>query len=132
MESFEKPGTQVPASAQQSLFTVVSHGQTEEYAMNWNVDGRLLTGDCGHSNQIYLTTCRNDTGTSFVADRKAFRGYTALVEDIQWSPEVLSVLASFSVDQTIKIWDVWVKNHTYVLDVLDAQDSDINVISWNC
>ncbi|KAJ2817129.1 Ribosome assembly protein rrb1, partial [Coemansia erecta] len=132
MESFEKPGTQVSASAQQSLFTVVSHGQTEEYAMDWNVDGRLLTGDCGHSNQIYLTTRRNDTGASFVTDRKAFRGYTALVEDIQWSPEESSVFASCSVDQTIKIWDVRAKNHKYALDVLDAHDSDINVISWNC
>ncbi|KAJ2826470.1 Ribosome assembly protein rrb1, partial [Coemansia erecta] len=31
MESFENPGTQVPASAQQPLFTVASHGRTEGY-----------------------------------------------------------------------------------------------------
>ncbi|KAJ2125396.1 Ribosome assembly protein rrb1 [Coemansia sp. RSA 720] len=126
MNTFDTPGTQVPTSAQQPMFTVASHGRTEGYAMDWNADGRLLTGDC--NSQIYLTTRRND---SFVADRTAFKGHTASVEDIQWSPEEASVFATCSVDQTIKIWDVRAKNRNYALEVPNAHDSDINVISWN-
>ncbi|KAJ2689312.1 Ribosome assembly protein rrb1 [Coemansia spiralis] len=129
MNAFENPGTQVPASAQQPLFTIASHGNTEGYSMDWNADGRLLTGDCGSN--IYLTTRRNDTGSNFVADRTPFRGHKASVEDIQWSPEEGSVFASSSVDQTIKIWDVRAANHGFALDVPNAHDSDINVISWN-
>ncbi|KAJ2455755.1 Ribosome assembly protein rrb1 [Coemansia sp. RSA 2336] len=129
MESFENPGASVPTAVQQPLFTVASHGRAEGYAMDWNLDGRLLTGDC--SSQIYLTTRRNDTGASFVADRNAFRGHTASVEDIQWSPEEASVFASCSVDQSIKIWDVRAKTRKYALDVPNAHDSDVNVISWN-
>ncbi|KAJ2306685.1 Ribosome assembly protein rrb1, partial [Coemansia sp. RSA 2706] len=129
MESFETPGTQVPASVHQPLFTVASHGRTEGYAMDWSADGRLLTGDCG--SKIFLTTRRNDTGASFVADRSAFRGHTASVEDLQWSPEEASVFASCSVDQTIKIWDVRAKSRGFALEVPNAHDADINVISWN-
>ncbi|KAJ2679482.1 Ribosome assembly protein rrb1 [Coemansia spiralis] len=129
MDSFENPGTQPPSSALQPLFTIASHGQTEGYAMDWNLDGRLLTGDC--SSNIYLTTRRSDTGSSFVADRNAFRGHTASVEDIQWSPEEASVFASCSVDKTIKVWDVRSKNRRFALEVPNAHDADVNVISWN-
>ncbi|KAJ2859975.1 Ribosome assembly protein rrb1 [Coemansia erecta] len=129
LEAFESPGTQVPHSSLQPLFTVASHGNTEGYAMDWNLDGRLLTGDCGGN--IYLTTRRSDSGASFVADRNAFRGHTSSVEDIQWSPDEASVFASCSADQSIKIWDVRVKHRRFALDVPNAHDSDVNVISWN-
>ncbi|KAJ1863789.1 Ribosome assembly protein rrb1 [Coemansia sp. RSA 2703] len=129
MNSFEIPGTKVPQSASQALFTVASHGSVEGYAMDWNTDGRLLTGDC--SGKLYLTTRRSDTGSDFVADRVPFKGHESSVEDIQWSPEESSVFASCSVDQTIKIWDVRVKNRKFALEVPGAHDSDINVISWN-
>ncbi|PIA16478.1 WD40 repeat-like protein [Coemansia reversa NRRL 1564] len=129
MDAFETPGAVVPTSAQQPLFTIASHGSIEGYAMDWNPDGRLLTGDC--NSKIYLTTRRSDTGANFVADRNEFRGHTASVEDIQWSPEEASVFASCSVDQSIKIWDVRAKNHGYALDVPNAHDADVNVISWN-
>lgn len=131
MNSFESPGNQAsaPPSAQRALFTVASHGSIEGYSMDWNSDGRLLTGDC--ASNIYLTTRRNDTGANFVADRKPFLGHSSSVEDIQWSPEEASVFASCSADQTIKIWDVRAKDRRYALDVPGAHDSDVNVISWN-
>ncbi|KAJ2706165.1 Ribosome assembly protein rrb1 [Coemansia sp. IMI 203386] len=127
--ALETPGSKAPPSSQQPLFTVASHGTVEGYSMDWNPDGRLLTGDC--AGNIYLTTRRSDTGANFVADRISFKGHTASVEDIQWSPEEASVFASSSVDQTIKIWDVRAKARRFALDVPGAHDSDINVISWN-
>ncbi|KAJ1726774.1 Ribosome assembly protein rrb1 [Coemansia biformis] len=129
MVAFETPGSPVPAAASQPLFTIASHGHTEGYAMDWNPDGRLLTGDC--ASKIYLTTRRNDSGASFVADRSAFQGHTASVEDIQWSPEEASVFASCSVDRTIKVWDVRAKSRRFALEVPNAHDADVNVISWN-
>ncbi|KAJ2761384.1 Ribosome assembly protein rrb1 [Coemansia sp. BCRC 34490] len=129
LNAFETPGTQIPQSAMQPLFTVASHGSIEGYAMDWSLDGRLLTGDCGGN--IYLTTRRNNSGAGFVADRSAFRGHTSSVEDIQWSPEEASVFASCSADQSIKIWDVRTRSRRFALDVPGAHDSDVNVISWN-
>ncbi|ORX69248.1 WD40 repeat-like protein [Linderina pennispora] len=129
MSAFENPGSQVPTSAQTPLFTVASHGRTEGYAMDWNPDGRLITGDC--AGKIYLTTRRNNTGASFVAENTPFRGHQGSVEDLQWSPEESSVFASCSVDQTIKIWDVRAKTRGHALEVPNAHDSDVNVISWN-
>ncbi|KAI7824540.1 WD40-repeat-containing domain protein [Kickxella alabastrina] len=129
MDALETPGTQVPASATQPLFTIASHNNVEGYAMDWSTDGRLLTGDC--DKKIFLTIRRNDTGASFVPGTKPFRGHESSVEDLQWSPEESSVFASCSADKSIKIWDVRAKNHGYALDVPNAHDSDVNVISWN-
>jgi len=60
---------------------------------------------------------------------KAFVGHKSSVEDLQWSPTEAEVFASCSSDQTIKIWDLRMKQQS--ARSWKAADCDVNVISWN-
>jgi len=58
------------------------------------------------------------------------QGHKASIEDIQWSPSQAQVLATCSVDQTIKLWDLRATKLKPQMS-FKASDCDINVISWN-
>lgn len=49
---------------------------------------------------------------------------------MQWSPTQEHVLASCSVDQTIKLWDLRATQQKPQMSFV-AHDCDVNVISWN-
>jgi ribosome assembly protein RRB1 len=61
---------------------------------------------------------------------KPLKGHTDSVEDVQFSPKQDHVLASCSVDKTVKLWDLrenkWKPQMSWV-----AHEKDVNVISWN-
>ena len=57
------------------------------------------------------------------------QGHEDSVEDIQWSPTEGNVLASCSVDRTIRIWDSRVREAPQL--TVTAHAADVNVISWN-
>jgi ribosome assembly protein RRB1 len=61
---------------------------------------------------------------------KPLKGHKESVEDLQFSPKHDHVLASCSVDKTIKLWDLrdnkWKAQLSW-----QAHDTDVNVISWN-
>ena len=105
--------------------------QTEGFALDWcpTVSGVLASGDCRKNIHIwrpgqfsstlhpficfklynvqqhifFLTPA--DLSASWVVDHRPLVGHTDSVEDIQWSPNEQNVLASCSVDKTIRIWD---------------------------
>ena len=67
--------------------------------------------------------------TSLHHTSNCLQGHEDSVEDIQWSPTEGNVLASCSVDRTIRIWDSRVREAPQL--TVTAHATDVNVISWN-
>lgn len=113
---------------QKPLFTFKGHG-TEGFSMDWSsvVGGRLITGDCNRN--IYLWEPQESSG-SWIVEKSAFKGHSASVEDLQWSPTERDVFASCSADCSIRIWDCRVRRAN-ILQVENAHPTDVNVLSWN-
>lgn len=114
--------------------TINNHGRAEGFALSWGPSDtnqsssslRLLTGDI-HS-KIFLTT---STQASFSTNVNPYTSHTSSVEDLQWSPSEPTVFASCSADQSLRIWDIRVKERRNVLGVQNAHPADVNVLSWN-
>ncbi|KAI8452768.1 WD40-repeat-containing domain protein [Phakopsora pachyrhizi] len=118
--------------------TINQHGRAEGFALSWGPPPpsstnqsspsslRLLSGDV--CSKIYLTVSDQ---SGFTTQSKPFTSHTSSVEDIQWSPTEQTVFASCSADQSLKIWDVRVKDRRSVLGVQKAHPTDVNVLSWN-
>ncbi|XP_053967498.1 glutamate-rich WD repeat-containing protein 1 [Anastrepha ludens] len=120
---------EVVNEAVRPAYTFSGH-QQEGFAIDWSAcaDGVLATGDCKRDIHIWSPL----EGGSWKVDQRPLVGHTASVEDLQWSPNEASVLASCSVDKTIRIWDCRAPpQKACMLTCDDAHQSDINVISWN-
>lgn len=135
LDQLENPAAGSAASRSESnkkpIHTIINHGRNEGYALDWAMgssvsDLRLLTGDIASS--IYLTTT---TPTGFQTQPKPFLSHTSSIEDLQWSPSESTVFASCSADRSVRIWDIRVKNRKSVLNLENAHEEDVNVISWN-
>lgn len=88
----------------------------------------MATGDCRKDIHIWTPA----EGGTFNVDQRPLVGHTASVEDLQWSPNERSVLASCSVDRSIRIWDTRAApTKACMLTATDAHQNDINVINWN-
>uniref|UniRef100_A0A6G1SN46 Glutamate-rich WD repeat-containing protein 1 n=1 Tax=Aceria tosichella TaxID=561515 RepID=A0A6G1SN46_9ACAR len=110
------------------IFTFGGH-LTEGFALDWSRlrSGSLATGDCKKG--IHVWTMR---ATDWNVDQQPLVGHENSVEDIKWSPEEAEVLASCSVDKSIRIWDLRQQaTSRCVVNVLDSHKSDVNVIDWN-
>ena len=93
--------------------------------------GRLATGACNA--ELNLFQASDETCSSFVKETvSGLQGHKASIEDIQWSSMQEKVLATCSVDQTIKLWDLRALNSQAKPQMsFKAHDCDVNVISWN-
>lgn len=112
-----------------SLLSKFKH-KTEGYAIDWSPLrlGMLASGGC--DKDIYLYEPTGSDFTEFTMHNKPLKGHKDSVEDLQFSPKQDHVLASCSVDRTIKLWDLrdnkWKSQMSW-----NAHDADVNVISWN-
>ncbi|XP_030755915.1 glutamate-rich WD repeat-containing protein 1 [Sitophilus oryzae] len=117
------------ASSASPLYTFTGHSK-EGFAMDWceTVPGVLATGDCKKDIHIWTPS---EAGT-WKVDQRPLIGHTDSVEDLQWSPNERNVLASCSVDKSIRIWDTRANpTKACMITCNDAHQSDVNVISWN-
>lgn len=115
------------------LFTFNGH-LTEGYGLDWcpTEKGTLASGDCKGNIHIWRIS-GGSSGPSWHVDQRPYNSHAPYsVEDIQWSPNERNVLASCSVDKSIKIWDTRVSPQSAcMLSVSGTHTADINVISWN-
>ncbi|KAI3600474.1 ribosome assembly protein rrb1 [Moniliophthora roreri] len=130
IEHLNTPGYKLDRkTSQKASFTIDAHS-TEGYAIDWNAPSpsslSLLTGD--NAGSIYLTTASNSGFRTFP---NPFLSHQSSVEDIQWSPTEITVFASCSSDQSIRMWDIRSKARQSVAAIQTAHESDVNVISWN-
>ncbi len=103
---------------------------TEGFALAWSptVPGAFASGDC--SKNIHLWKPTEDA--SWSVDQRPLVGHTDSVEDVQWSPNEENVLASCSVDRTVRVWDSRARpDRACMITVEGAHSSDVNVIDWN-
>jgi len=131
LENLDLPGVnqhQTSADNFKPLFSFSGH-QTEGFAMDWSlvIPGRLATGSCNRNIHLWQPS----EGGSWHVDQRPLSSHTDSVEDIQWSPNEANVLASCSVDQTIRVWDARSTGNKACMLTTKAHDSDVNVISWN-
>ena len=112
-----------------SLISKFKH-KVEGYALDWSPLrlGLLASGGCDKN--IYLYEPTGADFCEFKMHKNPLTGHKGSVEDLQFSPKQDHVLASCSVDKTVKLWDLrenkWKPQMSW-----NAHDSDVNVISWN-
>ncbi|XP_077264463.1 WD repeat-containing protein 1 l(2)09851 isoform X1 [Temnothorax americanus] len=105
---------------------------SEGFGLDWSraEPGTLASGDCKGNIHIWRV---DSGGASWHVDQRPYNSHALhSVEDLQWSPNEKNVLASCSVDKSIKIWDTRASpQNACMLTASGAHTADINVISWN-
>lgn len=111
------------------MFTFRGHN-VEGFALDWSsvTTGLLASGDCNKNIHVWKPA----EAYVWHVDQQPLHGHTKSVEDLQWSPNECNVLASCSVDQSVRIWDIRNRpSSSCVIAIENAHPTDVNVISWN-
>lgn len=91
---------------------------------------------CGTNAGTFYLFEPNDQSLSDLSRTRKFNAHSASIEDIAFSPSQSQVVATCSVDQTIKIFDLRAPTNSTSQKPqstisFQAHTSDVNVISWN-
>lgn len=103
----------------------------EGYALDWSPLKKGFLASGGQDANIHLYIPSDSTLGDWEMSKSPLKGHSASVEDVQWSPAEDSVLASCSVDTTVKIWDIRSAASKNSQITFQAHDTDVNVIAWN-
>lgn len=119
--------------------TLKSFKRTNEgYALQWHhaLPGVLAAGGQDKKIEIYLPSDENCSDWYLNSNNAnnstgILKGHKASVEGLAWSPSQNFVLASCSVDKSIRFWDLRADKQNPPIVIDSAHESDINCISWN-
>jgi ribosome assembly protein RRB1 len=103
----------------------------EGYALDWSPLKKGFLASGGQDTNIHLYIPSDSTLGDWQMTDSPLKGHNASVEDIQWSPSEESVMASCSVDTTVKIWDIRANSNSDSQITIPAHETDVNVIAWN-
>jgi ribosome assembly protein RRB1 len=129
-------------------FFVYSGHSNEGYALDWSrvVPGRLASADCdGH---IHIWNATHPVASKDVTSKASPWGNSSFeikptyspsgdnidhpsVEDLQWSPNEATVLASAECGGYVRIYDIRCPNRAMITNKIHTSGADVNVISWN-
>lgn len=129
-------------------FFVYEGHSNEGYALDWSkvVPGRLATADC--DGNIHVWNASHPVATKDITSKSSPWGnssfdikptYSACgdnidnpsVEDLQWSPNEATVLASAECGGFVRIYDIRCPNKAMISNKIHGSGADVNVISWN-
>ena len=105
--------------------------KNEGFALDWNNITPFILSTGGYDKKIYIYKPKDSNISDIILYDNPLIGHNDSVEDIQWSPNEENVLASCSIDKTIRFWDIRQNNNNAPKIIKNAHNSDVNVISWN-
>jgi ribosome assembly protein RRB1 len=109
--------------------------KNEGFALEWSkiTPGLLAAGGLDKIIEIYKST--DDSCSDWVLEGGnnfgTLKGHKGSIEDIIWSPVQAHVLASCSVDKSIRFWDLRSDKSNPPIVIDNAHDSDVNCLAWN-
>jgi ribosome assembly protein RRB1 len=108
----------------------------EGFGIEWSpiMPGVLAAGGQDRKIEIYYPkdeTCSDWVQSNNLSYSDTLKGHTKSVEDIIWSPLQQYVLASCSVDRSVRFWDLRTDKSNQPIIIEKAHESDVNCISWN-
>ena len=103
----------------------------EGYGLDFSplVLGRVAAGT--QDGRLYIIQPKDAQISDLVAADEQITNHTASIEDIQFSPVEPEVVATCSVDRTIRLFDLRTPYKNVSELKIDAHSCDVNVISWN-
>lgn len=103
----------------------------EGYGLDFSphVMGRIAAGT--RDGRLYIIQPKDEQMSDLIVMDEQITKHTDSIEDIQFSPMEPDVLATCSVDRTVRIFDLRTPFKNVSELKIDAHNCDVNVISWN-
>lgn len=143
-----------PRPMKKDPFFVYSGHATEGYAIDWSrvTPGRLATADCRGNIHVWNAAhpvLPNDIAAHYEKKKRYDPWSTSSfvveptyaahgenldhpsVEDLQWSPNEATVLASGECGGVVRIYDVRCPGKAMISNKIHKSGADVNVIAWN-
>jgi ribosome assembly protein RRB1 len=111
----------------------------EGFAIEWSHLNKGVLAAGGYDNMVEVYIPKDEAFSDWINPNvdvnsldfvTSLKGHKGSVEDVIWSPHQQHVLASCSIDSSIRFWDLR-KQNKGCIKIDKAHESDVNCISWN-